>query len=102
MSFAEYNTDTPPLPQADQAGEQTTMDKASETFSEMAERSKAQMDANLQDLQRMTDDLGAEVSRAVTTAAEEGTRFVREHPGAALAGAVGLGVLVGLALRPRS
>lgn len=33
--------------------------------------------------------------------AETGTQFVRKNPGAAIAGAVGLGILVGLVLRGR-
>lgn len=32
---------------------------------------------------------------------ESGTKFVRENPGAAIAGALGIGILVGLALRGR-
>ena len=32
---------------------------------------------------------------------ETGTQFVRENPGAAVAGALGVGILVGLALRGR-
>lgn len=35
------------------------------------------------------------------TATQKGTAFVQENPGMALAGAVGLGVLLGLAIRPR-
>ncbi|MEL6644826.1 MAG: hypothetical protein AAFQ79_12910 [Pseudomonadota bacterium] len=38
---------------------------------------------------------------AVTNTVNEGARFVRENPGVALAGAVGVGVLIGLALRGR-
>ncbi|MEO1155494.1 MAG: hypothetical protein AAFV31_14290 [Pseudomonadota bacterium] len=37
----------------------------------------------------------------VTRSMDEGARFVRENPGAALAGALGVGVLIGLALRGR-
>ncbi len=33
--------------------------------------------------------------------ADTGTKFVRENPGAAVVGAVGLGILLGLALRGR-
>ncbi|MEL7211341.1 MAG: hypothetical protein AAGK92_01690 [Pseudomonadota bacterium] len=32
---------------------------------------------------------------------EAGTKFVRDNPGAAIAGALGVGILVGLALRGR-
>ncbi|WP_424966794.1 hypothetical protein [Dinoroseobacter sp. S375] len=102
MSFAEYNTDATPESATPETKAQEIRAEAAEQISEMTERTKAQVDAGLQDLQRMSDELSTEVSRAVTSATEEGTRFVREHPGAALAGAVGLGVLVGLALRPRS
>lgn len=44
-----------------------------------------------------TEQAGEEL-RKVT---DSGTKFVRENPGTAIVGAVGLGILVGLALRGR-
>lgn len=40
-------------------------------------------------------------AEAVSKTVDESARFVRENPGVALAGALGVGVLIGLALRGR-
>lgn len=45
---------------------------------------------------RQTRDQVADTTR---TASAEGARFVRENPGLALAGALGLGLLIGLSVR---
>jgi ElaB/YqjD/DUF883 family membrane-anchored ribosome-binding protein len=43
-------------------------------------------------------DAQAQATDALTRGGDETARFVRDNPGAALAGAVGIGVLIGLAL----
>ena len=42
-----------------------------------------------------------EIGEAAKRTSDEGTRFVRENPGLALAGALGVGILIGLAVRGR-
>ncbi len=42
-----------------------------------------------------------QASEELRKVAETGTKFVRENPGTAIVGAVGVGILVGLALRGR-
>lgn len=100
MSLAEDTSD----PSLDRQTTETAdaADQVAENVAEMADRTKAHMNAGLKELQRTADEVGTEMARTVSTAAEDGRRFVRENPGMALAGAVGLGVLVGLALRPRN
>lgn len=104
MSFAEYKSDTTPVHQTSETAPSgaDVAERVTEQVAEMADQTKARVDAGLEDLQRAADEISAEVSRTVTTATDDGRRFVRENPGVALAGAVGLGVLVGLALRSRS
>lgn len=46
----------------------------------------------------LAKEQASEELRKVT---ESGTKFVRENPGTAIVGAVGVGILVGLALRGR-
>lgn len=57
--------------------------------------------ARARDMQSRGSDAQRELSDQVSRATEEGTRFVRENPGLALAGAVGIGVLIGLSMRSR-
>ncbi|SNT23260.1 DUF883 family protein [Tropicimonas sediminicola] len=53
----------------------------------------------------MRDQLGGtaqQLGETAQQATEEGARFVRENPGLALAGALGVGLLIGLSVRGRS
>lgn len=65
------------------------------------ERIGNQVNEMRDDLSRRAQETHQSVDRAVRTASDEGARFVRENPGVALAGALGLGVIIGLAMRGR-
>lgn len=63
-----------------------SLEAAQETATQAAEHAK-----------QVTEQAGDEVRKL----ADSGTKFVRENPGMAVAGAVGVGLLLGLALRSR-
>ena len=53
------------------------------------------------DLQDTAQEISDQLAKSVEGATDQGMKFVRENPGVALAGAVGLGVLLGLAMSNR-
>jgi len=62
------------------------VEAAQETVAQATEQAKLATDQASEEIRKM---------------AETGTKFVRKNPGAAVAGAVGVGILLGLALRGR-
>jgi ElaB/YqjD/DUF883 family membrane-anchored ribosome-binding protein len=91
QSTAQKARDTATKAKADAA-------KAKES---LTERVKTQVEDGLETtqhaVQRAADQAGAELRKATQTS----STFVRENPGLAMAGALGMGVLIGLALRSR-
>ncbi|SDY35244.1 hypothetical protein [Citreimonas salinaria] len=63
----------------------------------MSDRAREQVNAGRESMQQASQ----KISETAATATEQGTAFVRENPGLALAGALGIGVLIGLAIRER-
>lgn len=80
--------DTPVSAMKERAAEtlEKSVDVAQETVAQATEQAKL-----------VTEQANEEIRKM----AETGTKFVRENPGAAVAGAIGVGILVGLALRGR-
>lgn len=97
MSQAKQHSDDQTIPNPTPSHAQKSTRPAS-----AAEDAALKVDESLRELQRATEALSAEVSKSVRSTTEQGTTFVRENPGMALAGAVGVGVLVGFALRGRT
>ena len=64
----------------------------------IAERAREEISRRAEEARAVAADAQAQARDAVARGSEETARFVRENPGAALAGALGLGVLIGLAL----
>lgn len=62
---------------------------------------REEVSARVGEAQEAADAARREVGEVARRTSDEGARFVRENPGLALAGAVGFGVLIGLALRGR-
>jgi len=71
------------------------------TLASMRDHLGAQVSAGAQGAQDAAAAAGQQVGDTISSGTQEGVRFVRENPGVAMAGAVGLGVLIGLALRGR-
>lgn len=65
---------------------ETGIETVQETAAQVADQAKVMSDQANEEFRKLT---------------EIGTQFVRENPGAAIAGAVGVGILLGLALRGR-
>jgi ElaB/YqjD/DUF883 family membrane-anchored ribosome-binding protein len=78
--------------QPDTLGTPTTDTKPS-----VGDRAREQVQAGRETMQQA----GQKVSDTAMTATEQGMSFVRQNPGLALAGAFGVGVLIGLAARER-
>ena len=74
-----------------------TLEKGVEVAQETATQASEQAKVAVDQAKVAVDQAGEEIRKL----AETGTQFVRENPGAAVAGAVGVGILVGLALRGR-
>lgn len=64
----------------------------------IADRARAHIDRRTEEARDAARAASDKTRETVARGTEEGARFVRENPGVALAGAVGLGVLIGLAL----
>ena len=62
---------------------------------------RERLEGHLSDAHERATEVAEDLSRTAKASVDEGTRFVRENPGIALAGALGLGVLIGLSLRGR-
>lgn len=67
----------------------------------MKERASKAIEDGIETAQETAQQVTQQASDEIRKLTETGTKFVRENPGAAIAGAVGVGVLVGLALRNR-
>lgn len=74
----------------------------------LQDSARAQLTAGQEKLRETTDQIGTKMREAdervhdgVGTARRQGEEFVRDNPGIALAGALGVGVLLGMALRDR-
>ncbi|SFS21232.1 hypothetical protein [Yoonia litorea] len=72
-------------------------ERVQETVEKGVEAVKGSAAAAQDTVGQATEQAGEEL-RKLTDA---GTKFVRENPGAAIAGAVGVGILLGIALRNR-
>jgi len=72
-------------------------DQAADTVEKGVEAAQDTIDQVSRQAQLVTEQASEEFGKMLTT----GTRFVRENPGTAIAGAVGVGVLMGLVLRSR-
>lgn len=67
----------------------------------ITEKAREHIDSQVQTARAATDAARQQIGDSVSQATDESARFVRENPGLALAGAVGVGVLIGLAMRGR-
>lgn len=65
--------------------------------SEMAGRIEDTVEATQETVMQAANEASAEIRKM----ADSGTKFVRDNPGVAIASAVGVGILMGLALRGR-
>lgn len=71
------------------------------TASALKDRAMEKIEHGMETTQETFEQLTEQASEELRKLTETGTKFVRENPGTAVAGAVGLGILVGLALRGR-
>ena len=60
---------------------------------------KKSLDDSISDAQAVADQFSDDAKKEVRKAADHSRQFVRNNPGVAILGAVGLGVIVGMALR---
>lgn len=67
----------------------------------LKDRAMETLENGVETTQETLNELTQQASDEFRKLQESGTKFVRENPGTALAGAVGVGILVGLALRGR-
>lgn len=67
----------------------------------LRDKVREQVDARMKDAANATEDARKKVGAHVSRANQESVRFVKENPALALAGAVGVGILIGLAVRGR-
>ena len=65
------------------------------------ERIREEIGERTERARHATQAAGQQVAETAQGAAEQGTKFVKDNPGLALAGALGVGVLLGMALRER-
>lgn len=72
--------------------------KSAEAFAETA---KATVQDGIEHAQNTMDRVSTQAQDEFRKVSDQTTSFVRENPGVAIAGAVGVGVLIGLAIRPR-
>jgi len=72
-------------------------ERATQTVENGVEAAQDGMTEAADQAKQITEQANAEIRKLT----EKGTEFVRQNPGAAVAGAVGAGLLLGLALRSR-
>ena len=72
-------------------------ERAAQTVEKSVEAAQDSMSQAADQAKQVTEQANAEISKLT----EKGTDFVRQNPGAAVVGAVGVGLLLGLALRSR-
>lgn len=65
------------------------------------EDAKSAIEDSVADARVAVDEFTKEAGKEVRKATDQATTFVKDNPGMALLGAVGVGVLVGLAIRSR-
>ena len=87
---------------------QELRDEAENTGEQLGERAREQVAAGQEKLREARDQIGAhmrhtgeQIQDGVGTAKQQSQDFVRDNPGLALIGALGVGVLLGMALRDR-
>jgi len=66
-----------------------------------AENAKTSVEETLEKANETLDQVSTKAKSEIRKASEQSTEFVRENPGVAVVGAIGIGILVGLALRQR-
>lgn len=81
--------------------DRTKADKQKSSAEAMAESAKASVQDGLDQAHETLDRVSSQAQRELRKVTDQTTEFVRENPGVAIAGAVGVGILVGLALRQR-
>ena len=67
----------------------------------LAANAKASVEETLEKANETLDQVSTRAQSEIRKAKEQTTDFVKENPGVAVAGAFGIGILVGLALRQR-
>ena len=67
----------------------------------MTEKLRAGASEQFNQAKQRVADASDEIDRAVRSSVDQGTQFVRENPGIALAGAFGLGIVIGLSVSNR-
>lgn len=67
----------------------------------MMDDAKTMLNDGLADASQAAEALSRDAQREIQKVADGSAQFVRENPGVALVGALGVGVLVGLALRAK-
>jgi len=82
--------------------EKDTKKAADTDVAELGEKVREQVEAHLAEARAATEKAQERIGAAAGRTADDTLHFVRSNPGIAMAGAVGFGVLVGLALRGRS
>ncbi|WP_371225281.1 hypothetical protein [Roseovarius sp. 2305UL8-3] len=75
--------------------------KPDTTKDAIAERVKAQVEEGVAQTQDALEQVASQTADELRKVSDQSSKFVRENPGIAVAGAVGIGVLIGLALRGR-
>ena len=69
---------------------------------QMAGRASDALKDNAEHVQAAASDAAKRATKEAETLVKSGASFVQKNPGVALAGAVGVGVILGLALNRRS
>lgn len=67
----------------------------------LAARAKTVIDDNIASARDAVETFAGEAKNEVRKISDQTTQFVKDNPGIALAGALGLGIIVGLAMRSR-
>jgi ElaB/YqjD/DUF883 family membrane-anchored ribosome-binding protein len=76
-------------------------DEAENKISAVAERAAKTLESGIETAQDQIANVTDQASEEFRKFSETGTKFVRENPGVSMAGALGVGILLGLALRGR-
>jgi len=67
-----------------------------------ADSVKAKAEETVAQTKEALEEVTAQAGEELRNATDQGAKFVRDNPGLALAGAVGVGLLLGLSLRNRA
>ena len=79
----------------------TNQNSTTETVESVIDRPTEFMHEKLATVQETAKEISDQAQKQFQTATEEASSFVRKNPGLAMAGALGVGVLLGVALRNR-